>query len=163
MKRAVIVLAVLAVLFLAGAFARWYIVTYCTTDRGGMEDPNFQGEPEMLDGDYTYVDNEALLTEIRGTWKSGDGRYILTIRDEGDIALSLDGETVLEDQLQFVYLQPGYVASTEFTLTADNVQGMEIRRFDHRFGDNGGTILLELGDGSKTIEFQKTTDEPKET
>ena len=53
MKRAVIVLAVLAVLILAGAFARWYIVTYCTLDRGGMEDPNFQGEPEMLDGDYT--------------------------------------------------------------------------------------------------------------
>lgn len=157
MKKILIVLAALAVLALAGVFAwRHYIIKYHTMDWGGMEDPNFQGEPEMLDGDFTYVDNEALLAEIRGTWKSSDGRYTLTIRDEGDIALSMEGETVLEDQLQFVYLQPGYVASTEFTLTADTIQGMEIRRFVHQFGDNGGTILLELEDGSETIVFQKT-------
>ena len=157
MKKTLIVLAVLAVLALAGVFAwRHYIMMYHTMDRGGMEDPNFQGEPEMLDGDYTYVDNGVLLGVITGTWASNDGRYTLTIQEEGDIALSLEGETVLEDQLQFVYLQPGHVEETEFTLTADTIQGMEIRRFVHRFGDNGGTILLELGDGNETIEFQKT-------
>ena len=157
MKRAVILLVVLAVLILAGAFTLWYIGTYWTLDRNGMENPDFQGEPEMLDGDYTYVDNEALLAEIRGTWTSGDGRYTLTIRDEGDIALSLEGETVLEDQLQFVYLQPGYVSSTEFTLTADTIWDMEIRRFVHQFGDNGSVILLELSgeESSETVEFHK--------
>lgn len=158
MKRAVILLVVLAVLILAGAFAFWYIGTYWTLDRNGMEDPDFQGEPIMLDGDYTYVDNEALLREIRGIWESDDGNYTLTIRDEGDIILSLDRETVLEDQLQFIYLQPGYVASTEFTLTADTLEDMEIQSFIHQNGENGGEILLELSkaDSVESLAFHKT-------
>ena len=166
MKRAVIVLAVLVVLILAGAFTLWYIGTYWTLDRNGMENPDFQGEPEMLDGDFTYVDNEALLEKIRGTWVSGDERYTLTIRDEGDIALSLEGETVLEDQLQFTYLQPGYVGSTEFSLDSytlkrgDGTPVGETGAFRHESGENGGRILMEVAyedGGSETVTFKKTT------
>ena len=112
------------------------------------------------------MDNEALLAEIRGTWTSGDGRYTLTIRDEGDIALSLEGETVLEDQLQFVYLQPGYVGSTEFSLDSytlkrgDGTPVGETGAFRHESGENGGRILMEVSyedGGSETVTFKKTT------
>lgn len=167
MKRfliAIAVLAVLAVLVLGGVLAFRHFVTDRIMDGDGMEDPNFAGDPEglqMLDGDFTYVDNGALLKVIAGTWSSAEGRYGLTIDGDFCVSITMDGETVLKDQISFIYLQPGYVQSTEFSLDSWELQSGdgEIRSFYHEAGDDSGRIFLELSfpDGSsETIEFQKT-------
>lgn len=166
MKKVLIVVLVLAALVLTGVLALRYFVTDWVTDRGGMENPDYTGEINMLDGDYTYVDNGALLAVIAGTWSSADGRYGLTLGDDCRILLTLDGKTVLEDQIHFTYLQPGYVAATEFSLDAwelkdaDGTVLGEICSLRHEAGEDGGSILLEaaFGDGgSEIISFKQDT------
>ena len=72
--------------------------------------------PDKLDGNYTYVDNEKLLEIITGTWISEDSRFKLFMQDDSSIIITRREKVVLEDILQFSYLQPGYVACTEFEL-----------------------------------------------
>ena len=126
--------------------------------------PASKSAPTVLDGTYTYVDNEALLVRIAGSWASADGRFVLTIQPDGWITVALDGESVLEDTLQFCYLQPGDVASTEFDLHTWALTGPDgaclgtIASLRHEEA-GGGTIQMELEseDGClATIAFVKT-------
>lgn len=139
-----------------------------TMDTTGTETPTDSSEDEndlgMVDGDFTYVDNEKLLQVIAGNWKSADGRWEMTIGEDYEIQLSLDREDVMSDTLDFVYLQPGQVFHTEFNLNSQTLaQGDgttigEIELFYHEAGENGGRIFMEIayekGD-SVTLEFQK--------
>lgn len=149
-------------LLAAGALFCMYNMNYGVTDRGGMENPNYTGGPEMLDGRGTYVDNNALLNVITGSWESGDGRYGLTLRDDCGVTLTLDGETVLEGEISFTYLLPDPAEWTELQLapcvfqTGDGSVFGEISGLSHEAGDGSGTLVMELADGG-TIEFRKTT------
>lgn len=139
-----------------------------TMDTSGTETLTDSSEDEnnlgMVDGDFTYVDNEKLLQVIAGNWKSADGRWKMTIGEDYEIQLTLDREDVLSDTLDFVYLQPGQVFHTEFNLNSQTLaQGDgttigEIELFYHEAGENGGRIFMEIayekGD-SVTLEFQK--------
>lgn len=72
---------------------------------------------------------------------------------------------MLDDPIQFVYLQPGIVQSTEFFLDTcvlqrkDGSPAGEITSFYHEASDedtDGRLILeLDLADSSKTVEFKK--------
>lgn len=168
MEKILIILLVLAVLILGGIFMYRHFVTNQIADLGGMENTDCTDEPDdihMLDGDFTYVDNDVLLRVIAGTWASAGGHYVMVLSDDYRVQLTLDGETVLDDQMQFTYLQPGYVQHTEFNLDGNNLTNEdetvlgEIVAFYHEASDTSGTIFVEVAypDGSeKTIEFEKT-------
>ncbi len=167
MKRLMMILACLAILLLSGVLAFRHFITNHTLDKDGMENPNAPDVPDalqILDGDFTYVDNEALLDQIEGTWKSADGRYVLTLHRDYRAVLVLDGDTVLDTGMNFTYLQPGFVSKTEFqldecTLSQANSGAFgEIEAFFHQAGDSGSRIVLQFtgADGScGTVEFQK--------
>ena len=170
MKKALIVILivilVLAVLTAALFLVCWYIDTYLVLDKNGMENPNYDPEEVYpLDGDFTYVNNDALLPVLVGTWESGDGRYGMTLSEDYRILLTLDGETVLEDTYNFIYLQPGDVYYTELTLnktelTQPDGTVSQIHDLHHEVSDSddNGIIILSLsGDsiGTEEIEFTK--------
>ena len=171
MKRVKAMLGVLAALALAtltgmGLFKHFVIDQ--TMDKGGMMNPDFVDGTDnvhILDGDYTYVDNEKLLQVITGTWSSEDGHHVIKLDSDCRIILSLDGEPLLDDHIQFVYLQPGIVQSTEFSLDScvlqrkDGSPAGEITSFYHEVSDEdtSGRLIVEidLADNSKTVEFKK--------
>ena len=164
-----IVILVLAVLTVAGLLAYRHFVTERIMDKGGLENPNNDPEDEeeifMLDGDYTYVDNDILLPVLVGTWESTDGRYGMTLTEEYQILLTLDGETVLEDTYNFTYLQPGYVSFTDLFLSKTELtqpDGMvcQISDLHHEVSDsdeNGRIVMVLMSDSFDTeeIEFKK--------
>ena len=162
MKKIITVLLILAALA-AGIFAFRHFIVNRTTDVGVMENPEpfDPGEPELLDGDYTYVANDVLLQQIAGNWAGESGRWGLTIDGEGNFRLTLDGETLLEDTLDFVYLQPGEPRTTEFTADGweltlpEGSAAVESFRFEP--GEGSGMIVLELENGS--IEFCQTEED----
>lgn len=164
---------VLAVLTAAGLLAYQYFATWLVTDKGGMENsdsddfesPEDPGQVEMLDGDYTYVDNYILLPVLVGTWESANGRYGMTLSEDDQIRLTMDGETVLEDTYSFTYLQPGIVYSTDlllgkWELTKPDGTVCQICDLHHEVSDSdeNGRIILSLSGGSnktEEIEFRK--------
>ena len=168
MKRMLIGITALALLLLAGSLAYKHFVTDQIMDRGGMENPNHTNGTEILDGNHTYVDNEALLHVITGTWESEDGRYGMTLQDDCRIQLTLDSEPVLESQLQFTYLQPGYVPGTEFSLDSCQLKDAhgailgEVTSLFHEAGDGeSGRIVMEVAgedDSSGTVTFKKAAE-----
>ena len=136
---------------------------------GVTEHPDDSGGEEigMLDGNYTYVDNNALLQVIAGEWVSADGCWTLTLDEDCGMLLTLNGEAVLEDTVSFTYLQPGFVGETEFslqteTLTCDDGSSLgEVRFFCHQADKKGGSGRLQLdingADGrDETLVFTKT-------
>lgn len=171
MKRVKIMLGVLAALTLVtltGVGLFKHFVTDQIMDKGGMMEPDYvdgTDDVHILDGDYTYVDNEKLLQAITGTWSSEDGHYVIRLDSDCRIILSLDGEPLLDDHIQFVYLQPGIVQSTEFSLDScvlqrkDGSPAGEITSFYHEVSDEdtSGRLIVEidLAGNSKTIEFKK--------
>ena len=154
---------------LAGGGLLWkHFVIDGTMDKGGMINPDFvdgTDDVHILDGDHTYVDNEKLLQVITGTWSSEDGHYAIKLDSDCRITLSLDGEPLLNDHIQFVYLQPGIVQSTDFSLDScvlqrqDGSPAGEIISFYHETSDEdtSGRLIVEidLAGNSKTIEFKK--------
>ena len=181
MKKALIVILivilVLAVLTVAGLLAYRHFVTERIMDKGGIKNPFVEKEPddfeepedpgpiEMLDGDYTYVDNGMLLPVLAGTWESTDGRYAMTLTEEYQILLTLDGETVLEDTYNFTYLQPGYVSFTDLLLSKTELTQpdgtvCQICDLHHEVSDsdeNGRIVMVLMRDSFDTeeIEFKK--------
>ena len=162
------VLAALTLVTLTGVGLFKHFVTDQIMDKGGMMEPDYVDGPDdvhILDGDYTYVDNEKLLQAITGTWSSEDGHYVIRLDSDCRIILSLDGEPLLDDHIQFVYLQPGIVQSTEFSLDScvlqrkDGSPAGEITSFHHETSeeDTSGRLIVEidLAGNSKTIEFKK--------
>ena len=163
-KILLLVLLISAILLAAaGALFCVYIAKYGTPDKGGMEDPNYTGGAEMLDGSRTYVDNGALLEVIAGAWESADGRRGLTLREDCGVTLALDGETVLEGEISFTYLLPDPWERTELRLdpcvfqNSDGSVSGEVSGFYHEAGDGSGVLVIELADGG-TVEFRKTAD-----
>lgn len=162
------VLAALALVTLTGMGLFKHFVTDQIMDKGGMMNPDYvdgTDDVHILDGDHTYVDNEKLLQVITGTWSSEDGHYAIKLDSDCRITLSLDGEPLLNDHIQFVYLQPGIVQSTDFSLDScvlqrqDGSPAGEIISFYHETSDEdtSGRLILEidLADSSKTVEFKK--------
>lgn len=148
------ILACLAIMLLYRHF-----VTDRIMDKGGMENPK---PVEPLDGNYTYVANEILMELIAGKWVSTDGRWELTILDDYGIVLTLDGGTVLDDMLEFTYLQPGVVACTEFHLASadytlkwkggSSVAGIDSFSHEASDADASGRIVLRLrAPGEETV------------
>ena len=162
------VLAALTLVTLTGVGLFKHFVTDQIMDKGGMMEPDYVDGPDdvhILDGDHTYVDNEKLLQVITGTWSSEDGHYAIKLDSDYRITLSLDGEALLDDYIQFVYLQPGIVQSTDFSLDScvlqrqDGSPAGEIISFYHETSDEdtSGRLILEIGlaDSSETVEFKK--------
>lgn len=164
-----IVLPALAVLGVTGLLLFRHFVTDQIADWGGMENPDTVGEEEQaLDGEHTYAANEVLLSKIVGSWKSADDRWGMTISEDYGIAVTLDNETVLEDMLEYTYLQPGEVLYTELGLQSgagilrrtDGSRGDEIILIHHEAveGDIHGKICMELADEKadrEMIEFRQ--------
>ena len=170
MKKMLIIIAAAAALTVGGVFAFRRYIAYHTLDKGNMENPLI-GEldgltVEMVDGNFTYVDNGVLMEVITGSWESDDGRFILTIREDETFSLTLDGETVMEDTLQFTYLQPGKVFSTEFNLSSYELKDGRgrIDAFIHHASDEGsGEIRMDIVDADEnreTVTFHMT-DQPE--
>ena len=163
-----IVLLALTVLCVTGFLLFRHFVANQIMDKGGMINPDhLDGTDDVyiLDGDHTYVENEKLLQVITGTWSSEDRHYTIRLDSDYLIELSLDGEPLLEDHIQFVYLQPGIVRSTEFSLSSCTLQKKdgspagEITSFYHEVSeeDTSGRLIVEidLADNSNTVEFKK--------
>lgn len=168
-----IVLLALPFLGVTGVFLFRHFVTNQITDWGGMENPDVGSEEEqMLDGNYTYVANEILLYRIVGTWESTDNHWDMILGEDYSIVVTIDGDTVLEDTLEFDYLQPGKVLNTELRLQSGNYT---LRRTDgstvdkifsiyHKTveGDKHGKICMELTDEEahrETLEFRQHSKE----
>lgn len=162
------VLAALALVTLTGMGLFKHFVTDQIMDKGGMMNPDYMDGTDdvyIQDGDHTYVDNEKLLQVITGTWSSEDGHYAIKLDSDYRITLSLDGKPLLDDHIQFVYLQPGIVQSTDFSLDScvlqrqDGSPAGEIISFYHETSDEdtSGRLILEIGlaDSSETVEFKK--------
>ena len=74
MKKMLIIIAAAAALTVGGVFAFRRYIAYHTLDKGNMENPLI-GEldgltVEMVDGNFTYVDNGVLMEVITGSWES---------------------------------------------------------------------------------------------
>ena len=158
-----------AVAVLLSGFFLWQrFVTDNIMDVPGMENPAYTddgGEIYPLDGDFTYVDNPALLAVIAGAWESQDGRYSMTLDGDYGITLALDGVTVLAGHIDFTYLQPGKVYWVEFSLDSsalnseDGTALGEIISLDYETDQVSDKILMEImrPDGSsETVEFIKS-------
>lgn len=166
MKRLLIGAAVLALCVLGGVLVFRHFVTDHVLDGDGMENPDWVDSTEnieMLDGDHTYVANNVLLEVIAGTWESGDDRFLLEIRDDCGVRLFMDGEAVLDEQIQFTYLQPGYVFSTDFDLDSGELRREQtfvgrVTAFYHEAGSGSGSIFMKVAyedDSSEMIELKK--------
>ena len=139
-----------------------YFVTDRIMDGGnGMENPD---AAFLLDGDHTYVDNDALWPVLEGAWESADGRWQADIGEESGIVLRADGETVLTSPLHFTYLRPGKVVWTELEVekhelvTPEGVSLGRIADFGHEAsdGEGSGTLTLTLsGESEETVTLQK--------
>ena len=148
------------------ALSRLYkhFVTDRIMDGGdGMENPD---AAFLLDGDHTYVDNDALWPVLEGTWESEGSHWQASIGEESGIVLRADGETVLTSPLHFIYLRPGKVVWTELEVeerelvTPDGVSLGRIREFGHEVADGEGSATLELtlerpDESEETVTFQK--------
>ena len=163
MKRRMIwifLVGILVGLALSGLYK--HFVTDRIMDGGnGMENPD---AAFLLDGDHTYVDNDALWPVLEGTWESEDGRWQASIGEESGIVLSADGETVLASPLDFTYLRPGKVVWTELEVekhelvTPEGVSLGRIADFGHEASDGkgSGTLTLTLsGESEETVTLQK--------
>ena len=101
------------------------------------------------------------MARIAGSWESSGGRFLLLVALDGGISILMDGTTVLEDTLQFSYLQPGFVAGTEFSLSQQELfgpDGIVWAKVDSLCYENDGaiTLVLEMSGGdSEMIVFQK--------
>ena len=120
------------------------------------------GELEVLDGNGSYVDNDALWSVLAGEWSSGDARWTLTLDGDDHMMLAFNGETAAESTLSFTYLRPGDVEETEFTVetptlyAADGMEGGEITSFVHKAAEGSITMKLSHSDGTtETVTFQK--------
>lgn len=130
-----------------------------------MTDPAYTDySVQILDGDFTYVDNPALLDRIVGEWESKDGQYSMTLCDDYSITLLHNGLTVLKGQMDFTYLQPGHVETVEFSLDdyilkdVDNAEMGEICSFYYEFGEKDGIFHMEIAeeeDNNSKVEFVK--------
>ena len=160
----ILLAGILVGLALSGLYK--HFVTDQIMDGGnGMENPD---AAFLLDGDYTYVDNNALWPVLEGAWESEDGRWQASISEESGIVLRADGETVLVSPLYFTYLRPGKVVWTELEVeehelvTPGGVSLGKIKDFGHEApdGEDSGTLTLTLTDGSEgTVTFQKTQEQ----
>ena len=162
----ILLAGILVGLALSGLYK--HFVTDRIMDGGdGMENPD---AAFLLDGDHTYVDNDALWPVLEGTWESEDGRWQASIGEESGIVLSADGETVLVSPLDFTYLRPGKVVWTELEVekhelvTPDGVSLGRIREFSHEAADGEGSGTLELtlerpDESEETVTFQKTQEQ----
>lgn len=160
----ILLAGILVGLALSGLYK--HFVTDQIMDGGnGMENPD---AAFLLDGDHTYVDNDALWPVLEGTWESADGRWQADIGEESGIVLRADGETVLTSPLHFTYLRPGKVVWTELEVekhelvTPEGVSLGRIADFGHEAsdGEGSGTLTLTLTDGSEgTVTFQKTQEQ----
>ena len=144
-----------------------HFVTDRIMDRGGMENPD---AAFLLDGDHTYVDNDALWPVLEGTWESADGRWQADIGEESGIVLRADGEAVLTSPLHFTYLRPGKVVWTELEVeerelvTPDGGSLGRIKEFGYEAadGEGSGTLTLKLerpDESEETVTFQKTQEQ----
>ena len=73
-----IALLALTVLAVTGVRLFRYFAADQIMENGGTMNPDDMDEtetPMILDGDYTYADNEMLLQVITGTWSSEDGQH----------------------------------------------------------------------------------------
>ena len=163
MKRRMIwifLVGILVGLALSGLYK--HFVTDRIMDGGnGMENPD---AAFLLDGDHTYVDNDALWPVLEGAWESADGRWQADIGEESGIVLRADGETVLTSPLHFTYLRPGKVVWTELEVekhelvTPEGVSLGRITDFGHEAADGEGSGTLELtlsGGSEETVTLQK--------
>ena len=160
----ILLAGILVGLALSGLYQ--HFVTDRIMDGGdGMENPD---AAFLLDGDHTYVDNDALWPVMEGAWESEDGRWQASIGEESGIVLSADGEAVLASPLDFTYLRPGKVVWTELEVeehelvTPGGVSLGKIKDFGHEAsdGEGNGTLTLTLTDGSEgTVTFQKTQEQ----
>ena len=169
MKRRMIwifLIGVLAGIALSGLYK--HFVTDRIMDGGnGMENPD---AAFLLDGNHTYVDNDALWPVLEGAWESEDGRWQASIGEESGIVLRADGETVLASPLDFTYLRPGKVVWTELEVeerelvTPGGVSLGKIKDFGHEAsdGEDSGTLTLTLerpDESEETVTFQKTQEQ----
>ena len=156
----ILLAGILVGLALSGLYK--HFVTDQIMDGGnGMENPD---AAFLLDGDHTYVDNDALWPVLEGTWESEDGRWQASIGEESGIVLSADGEAVLASPLDFTYLRPGKVVWTELEVekhelvTPEGVSLGRIADFGHEAsdGEGSGTLTLTLsGESEETVTLQK--------
>lgn len=134
-------------------------------------EPIPEGEPEMLDGDHTYVDNDELFPILKGDWQSTDGRWGLTITESDDydahMVLTQDGETAMECGLSYTYLLPRREphdstalnperSSWQLTDGDGNSLG-ELIGLSHEDGEGNGTLAMTLNreDETETVELYK--------
>ena len=151
-KKVMIVFLIVLILGGAGVFAYHYFIDMRTLDKGGMENPNFKDDSGegIMDGDYTYVDNEALLNMIAGVWGSDEGSYTLNLDNDYHMILALDGENVLDAQISFTYLQPGKPRTTEIDLSSCYLKHQDgtifgsVESFCYALSDDDYKLFMEI-------------------
>ena len=166
---ALILIPAFLVVLVGAFFLLRHFVIKNVPDIGGGKNPDVIGETdglEMWDGNYTYVDNGVLLPVLAGTWESADGQYEMSLTEDYRIQLRKDGETLLDSEYDFVYLQPGKVFSTDLRLNTTELTRLngtvigEICDLRHEVSDEdeNGRIVLMFAEGSLdtgTVEFKK--------
>ena len=162
-----ILLAVILVGITLSGLYKHFVTDRIMDGGNGMENPDAAA---LLDGDHTYVDNDALWPVLEGTWESADGRWQANIGEESGIVLRVDGETILTSPLHFTYLRPGKVIWTELEVeerelvTPDGASLGRIADFGHEAsdGEGSGTLTLKLerpDESEETVTFQKTQEQ----
>ena len=178
MKKVFIIAGILILVLIGLYFGMVYHARRNASDWGGMVNPDaaigedgeyYIPDETMLDGDFTYVDNEKLLERIVGRWMSEDGSYSMTYGNDYHMTVMQDSAELLSTRADFVYLQPGEPACTDFRLevsaikdTAGNDWG-EVESCYHFLENGEDRICLsiylpdaeDVSDGEIVLQFQK--------
>lgn len=172
MKKVVLAVLIVILFVIILYFALLYHARMNMTDRGGMINPDARiGEdgayyiPDMVDGDFTYVDNAKLLERIVGDWVSEDGSYRMAYDADYTMTIFEAGVEILQTKADFAYLQPGKVKQTEFTLDCVSLKdpdGNEAGVVDycyHSLEEGEDCIFMSvffLAEAEGTEEIEKT-------
>ena len=158
----ILLAGILVGLALSGLYK--HFVTDQIMDGGnGMENPD---AAFPLDGDHTYVDNSILWPVLEGTWESPEDGWQAVISEESGLTLRLDGETILETPLDFIYIPRKKIQDTGLMLDnrvlqkADGTELGRILDFYHCAvaGEDSGRLELTVDwseAADKMVELQK--------
>ena len=136
MKKALLIILIILLCIVVLYLGLLYHARMTASDWGGMVNPDAvigeDGEyyipddtisdDHMVDGNFTYVDNDKLLERIVGDWESADGSYTMVYDRDYQMTIKEGGVELLATKADFRYLQPGEVTDTDFMLELSTIK-----------------------------------------
>ncbi len=129
----------------------------CSDGSGGETTREF-----ILDGDYTYVDNEILMEMLAGDWRCEEENLQLTIQNDYTMKLRRGSEIILSTEISYAFLQPGEYQDVDISLEQTGVGDSNIEGLytEMDFDDlDQSRLKMEISEegSDREITFERVT------